>query len=463
MADHAPIFISHRAEYGRVARELKEAIQDASGGQIEVFISEDIPRGIEWRESIEKHLREAGSLFLIYGAPYEDWSWCFYETGYFSAVAPKDAARRIYCITRPKVPAPGPLSHLQMVTGKDQLVNELIDLYRENNIRFDAVGLRRLVGALESGLFGALREFQGYPRLSFTAQDADFGAKAVIPANAVVSGDDNVLGNLFTIGADQVSWADIAAMAGNPAAEQTFMCKWLDETTRIILAARKAQFIAPQTVLIGRGGRRYRTLLHFARIQGDGTFVCEFLAIDEVGGPPVGLSSQQLSLLTSIRMGYRFRSELIQKFPNDFDALSDDERLARIEQIPRIIEDLTVESRTRGNISIDDLLAGFDDSEGERMRRLLGYYRVVQREMYKTLGLAADGKTVLGPGLVGADVERFRIAFDALRDINAEFLSRCCGRVAKIMVRSEAELSATAKELEEAMRVLTRPPLQSAA
>jgi hypothetical protein len=86
--DHAPVFISHRSEYGRVARALKQVIETSSHGQIDVFISEDIPRGDEWRASIEKDLRDGQSLFLIYGAPYEDCSWCFYEAGYFAAVNP---------------------------------------------------------------------------------------------------------------------------------------------------------------------------------------------------------------------------------------------------------------------------------------------------------------------------------------------------------------------------------------
>ena len=77
--DLAPIFISHRSEYARVARELKKIIEDTSQGRLDVFISEDIPRSQNWRQAIEKHLREAQSLFLIYGAPYEDWSWCFVD------------------------------------------------------------------------------------------------------------------------------------------------------------------------------------------------------------------------------------------------------------------------------------------------------------------------------------------------------------------------------------------------
>src|SRR5437588_3316323 len=123
------IFISHRAEYGRLVRELQGAIRKTSHEKIETFISEDIPRGESWRSAIEQQLQTAENLFLVYGAPYEDWSWCFYEAGYFAALEPEQKKRPIYCIARPDIPAPGPLSHLQMVTDCEQLVAALIDIY----------------------------------------------------------------------------------------------------------------------------------------------------------------------------------------------------------------------------------------------------------------------------------------------------------------------------------------------
>ena len=458
----APVFISHRSEYGRVARELKQVIETASHGQIDVFISEDIPRGNEWRPAVEKHLRDGQSLFLIYGAPYEDWSWCFYEAGYFAAVNPPASGRQIYCLIRPDVNPPGPLSHLQMVTNKEQLIKELIEILQRNAIEFDAVELRGLVGKLEQGLFGEIRQFDGYPRIHFFASDTEF-AKGEIPATAEFTGDDNVLGELFTIQASSVPWGRIHKLAHSDAGKENFIYKWLEETAQIILAARENQFIAPQTVLIGRGGRRYRTLLQRARIHGDGTYCCEFLAIEEVGGPLTGLPNRQLSLLTGIRMGYRFRSEVIQKFPNDFDTQSPEERQLRIQQIPRTIENLMVESRTRGNITPEDFLAAFDEAESERLSRLLDYWPVLEREMYKSLGLAPDGKTVVGPGLTGPDVERYRMAFNAMRLLNIEFLSRCCARVSQMMKRPEQELSDNAKALEDAVRALANPDLKSAA
>src|SRR5689334_18347194 len=138
----APVFISHRVEYAAAAHALEKVIEDTSQGQVQAFVSEEIPRGKEWRQSIEQHLRTAQGLFLIYGAPYVDWSWCFYEAGFFAALEPTPTGRHIYCLIRPNITPPSPLSHLQMVTAKDELIKTLMDLYRRNQVSFDSVELR---------------------------------------------------------------------------------------------------------------------------------------------------------------------------------------------------------------------------------------------------------------------------------------------------------------------------------
>lgn len=461
------VFVSHRAEYGRLVRELQRAIEKTSRGKIEVFISEDIPRGETWRAAIEAQLQNSENLFLVYGAPYEDWSWCFYEAGYFAALAAqKETSRRIYCIARPDVPAPGPLSDLQMVTDSDQLVEALSGIYGRNGADYSAVELRAGIRQMTRALFGTLAEYMTYPRVYFTANDADFSSSSEVPAGGLLKGEEVAMNDLFGIAKAAVKWGDIVAVGSdsNLPEEQVFRSKWIEETSKIILAARENRFIAPQTVLIGRGGRRFRFLLYGARIQGDGTYCCEFLAIDEVGGPPaLGLSRQLLSLLTSIRMGFRFRYELIEHFPNDFDELSDEDRQARIQEIPRIINNLTTESDARGNVSLEDLLSGFDEFESARIRKLCSQWPILQKETYRALGVSPDGKIVTDQGLRGSNLERFRIAFDALRLMNIEFLSRCCGRVSRIMSKSDEDLKNNARLLDEKIKTLTRADMQSAA
>lgn len=57
------IFISHRAEYGNLVRELKKAIETTSRGQISVFISEDLPGAEKWRAAIKSSLQDAENFF----------------------------------------------------------------------------------------------------------------------------------------------------------------------------------------------------------------------------------------------------------------------------------------------------------------------------------------------------------------------------------------------------------------
>ena len=461
------IFISHRAQYAGLVKELKKAIETTSRGQIVVFISEELRGADDWREAIKSQLANAQSLFLVYGAPYEDWSWCFYEAGYFAGIdAGQTQPRRIYCISRPNVPAPGPLSELQMVTDIEGLLNDLIEIFDQNKVTYNPVQLRQTIYEAGRGLFRQLEEFSGYSRVYFVANDSDFGAAADLPAGAMLKGDRAVLTQLFGIGKDAVSWDEVANVAPGDRTpqEQMFFCKWIEETKGIILAARKQSFKPPQTVLIARAGLRVRFLLYQARIQGDGSYCCEFLVVHEVGGPVLGSKPQMLALLTSVRLGFRFRYELIKHFENEPDRLSDADRRARIIEIPRIIDNLTTESVSRGNITPEDLQGAFDnEDDADRIGKLVGYWPFLQGQLYSSLGLSADGKPVSDQGLIGPNLQTYRLAFESLRLLNLEFLSLCCARISRMMLRTPEELKKNAEVLESNVRALSGLLTRSAA
>jgi hypothetical protein len=461
------IFISHRAEYGSVVGELKNAIESTSRGKIHVAISEDLKGSERWRKAIEEHLEDAERLFLIYGAPYEDWSWCFYEAGYFAALDPGEKqprsssegkpSRPIYCIKRPNVPAPGPLSDLQMVTDKERLIADLIDIYGENKVEYDAGKLRKSIDQAADGLFGRLEEFVSYPRLYFIANNADFRARPDLPAGAVVKGERVTLTSFFGIGKDEASWSEIvrAGSRNRTPQEVMFFSKWADEMKEMILASRENRVLTPQTVLI-RGGQRARFLLYVARTQGDGVYCCEFLVIDEVGGPALGLSQQQLALLTSVRMGFRFRYEFIKRFADDPADLADDKRRSWIRDIPLIIDSMLTESNARGNVTLQDLQGAFDEEEAERIGKIVGYWPGLKDNLYGSLGLSPDRELVSDQGLIGPNIDKYRTAFEALRLINMEFLSRCCARVSRMTTRPEDELRRNAEVIERNVRALSR-------
>jgi len=459
----ATIFISHRAEYASLVQQLKDAIETTSLPHINVVISEDLSGAEDWRAAIMSNLKEAKYLFLVYGAPYEDWSWCFYEAGYFAGTHPRAQQQRsIYCIARRNVDPPGPVSDLQMVTDEGRLTAGLIDIYRDNKVKHEPKKVRDSINQAAKGLFGKLEEFVTYPRVYFIARDADFGTQPDLPISAVFKGDTTVLTRLFGIGGDKVLWKDVAeAAADRTEQEAFFFSKWLDETKQIILAARQNRFIPPQTVLV-RGGQRVRFLLYVARTQGDGLYCCEFLVIDEVGGPMLGLPQQQLALLTSVRMGFRFRYEFIRRFDIPPTGLSAEQRRSWIRDIPRIIDSMLNESSARGNVTLEDLMGLFDEREANRIRTIVGYWQPLKEILYSTLGLSPDGKAVSDQGLIGPNLEKYRLVVDALRLINIEFLSRCCGRVSRDVTRSEDELQKNEQLIDEKVIALNRPKAPSA-
>ena len=190
----------------------------------------------QWRSAIKAQLEEAESLVLVYGAAYEDWSWCLYEAGFFAGSdAAQKQSRQIYCMSRPNVPPPGPLNDLQVVTDTEALINSLIDIYDRNGVLYEPSKLRESINQAAKGLFRKLNEFVSHPRVYFTANDADFGPRAELPTSAMLKGEVAVLTMLFGIGRDEVRWTDIANSASIDRTDQErqFFSKWVDETKKI--------------------------------------------------------------------------------------------------------------------------------------------------------------------------------------------------------------------------------------
>jgi hypothetical protein len=158
--------------------------------------------------------------------------------------------------------------------------------------------------------------------------------------------------------------------------------------------------------------------------------------------------------LTSVRLGFRFRYEFINRFAIPPAGLSDDQRRTWIREIPRIIDSILTESQTRGRL--DDLQSAFGDYEANRIGMIVGYWDGLRENLYGALGLSPDGKVISHQGLIGPDLERYRLAFEALRLSNIEFLSRCCARVSGIMTRPEEELQNNAKIIDDRVIALAR-------
>ena len=99
------VFFSHQRRDEAVVRELINIIYSWTEN-IECFLSENIEKGIDWRNTIAEILTRASVLVMVFTDPDGDWSWVLYETGFFdSSVQVPDGrhSRRIYCLHPPQL------------------------------------------------------------------------------------------------------------------------------------------------------------------------------------------------------------------------------------------------------------------------------------------------------------------------------------------------------------------------
>src|SRR5687768_5259046 len=119
------IFLSHKVRDGAAAAEIKKfilaafpSLRNEQNQTDNIFLSSDgesIPKGTVWQVQIEKQLREADALLMLYTDPHQNWDWCLYEGGYFGGNHFSDPAKLLYVLHPQTAPVPAPLKHRQTV------------------------------------------------------------------------------------------------------------------------------------------------------------------------------------------------------------------------------------------------------------------------------------------------------------------------------------------------------------
>ena len=118
------VFLSHKSQDASAAEALRDALSIVFGRD-EIFLAEEIDKGDDWREAIDKALGEAKCFVLLYTDPQLDWSWCFYEAGAFAKMGGKPE-RPVFCLHPADVAPPSPLANLQTVPGTPKQLEKWI-------------------------------------------------------------------------------------------------------------------------------------------------------------------------------------------------------------------------------------------------------------------------------------------------------------------------------------------------
>ena len=79
------VFISHKLQSKERVKKIAAALSAFGGPRIQMHYSGKYPKGINYRQQIEKDLTAASWLILLYEGAELQWEWCLFEVGFFTA------------------------------------------------------------------------------------------------------------------------------------------------------------------------------------------------------------------------------------------------------------------------------------------------------------------------------------------------------------------------------------------
>ena len=331
MSETKRIFVSHKSSNATLASSIIETLKSEMK-DVDFFLSERINPGENWRADIVKALRSAECMLLLYLDPDQDWGWCLFEAGLFSAHRSRDGERPLYCIQYPGAKPPDPLSDIQTTSATpDSMKTFLASLYNTTKqidprtwTNLDATALR-LVNLLESGK--PKRQDVTYLRPSVLLYPAwlpagqpdwrPFKVPKALPLDRSEVIIENQL-SLYQLGFNS-----------NPQRMNVLECftrldvdgsdvkrPWIDMFLDSLQSTLEDR-ITDQHVVYFRSvrGNILRPIIESIKRSDDGSeCVCRVVFVDAFAAPPASNPSRLQLLANGLRLAVRTRLEVLDKY-----------------------------------------------------------------------------------------------------------------------------------------------------
>ena len=335
--DKFSIFLSHRSKDALVASSLRSILEGLDNTDtLRVIVSENIPKGEDWRDSIETALTDADRFLLLYTDPSQNWNWCLYESGFFSGarLTCAQTAAKFITLHALDVEPPSPLSHWQTVKGDAQSVLQLLqELFCEplrNGAKPIAPKLRdhedlknaadRIANLIRPG--PKPEWYSSFVRVVMTAPQIEaLRAQRRIPGEAAIESDDSSLALFNVKRGNGLTWARLGAAWQNRDDEELLKL-WRDGVSDAMHTALEGAASLPHLPLFySHDNRCYHSFLQRLDKMPDNSargyiVFTEFHTEDDPRPPgDTGVLTHMLTL------GRNFRWGVVEPFIQKFELL----------------------------------------------------------------------------------------------------------------------------------------------
>jgi hypothetical protein len=310
------IFVSHISEEGEIAALLQEAIERDFLGLVKLFASSDIGSivaGDDWLAAVQQAMDQAAAVIVLCSHHSVHRPWVQFELG---AAWSKQLSIIPVCHSGMGAEElPMPLSRREAVELFDpqgiarlyQAVATLIKLERVPEPG-DLSELQQRVAQLEKRFQQTgIQQFENY--IDIVLPPPGRLESAAIPADTRVESNDASMELFGLMAAAGRTWADIVKAAGKRADK-----RWLAELQHCVHKASQNEVFRPVQAIYHAEGASYQPQLAKKESLVDGTTRFHVHFVETVAAPLMEIQNELGLLATLLRLGLRFRYEVIERY-----------------------------------------------------------------------------------------------------------------------------------------------------
>lgn len=423
LRDTIRVFFSFKLNEGEKAKRIVETLRGLSN-RIDIRYAYDFKErnvGMDYVRQIDAEIKDADWLILLLPDPAADWDWCLYETGIFRGQMVSNKIEKLICLHHEMQEPPDQIRQFQAVPGNlDSVLPFLKQVYLNDNpipgmrplksaesLPQIERAARKIVDIIRPPMNLARTHYDSYVFINPRAPQ-DVQSPGDLDDAAVIEVDEIAQRNIFGKSSTPATWGELVSnlIKDDPRP------RWLEQLSRAVHRAGNGDAFAPiRSTLQGcRDGKMYQPVLHAADRDHAGNFHgFHIILVEEVGAPATSaIPRDLLTLATSLRLGFRFRWEILEVFNKP--------RLQRKElaRMRGLIEGMNAEAYSRGLLDRDSLMSLFEGDDLQALEEMFDYWARLMRP---------DGSGELDRALGGAgNVKATKLILRRLDEMNRDFL-----------------------------------------
>jgi hypothetical protein len=388
LANRVKVFFSYKFVDTKAATTVVDELLKYAGGKLEVTIAENFKQlvGTDYAKAIRKAISEAHWFILLLPDPAVDWDWCLFETGMFRRGMLSDKVEKLICLHHPTIgnPHPPQISEFQAVSADTISVKEFLQqvFINPNPVPgMDAINpdlkdqtiteiAEKIVSAISPPV---KREYLGHSISIALAQPKTLENLDQLKQAKILTCSDDTC-KIFGMRTKPNTWAELTSTVSDTDTDTRWQC----ELRSVIFEAANGRTFTPiqATFQAYESTKVYRPVLRALDRTVDGTikvFHIEF--VEEVGDFGMGYIPLRVrALVTMLKMVYRFRWEVLEKYENKSLDVKD------VTNLSDTLQRIETEAMSRGVLNPQLVCTNFDDNTAVKLMDLFTQWIDISNE-----------------------------------------------------------------------------------